>query len=228
MKTANWMCLPWLLAGLALPDEEKARAIGRQCIKLFEDPRDMSPQATFGRKHTLSRRFLDYNFEGDSQDGSLRKSLDEFILGTHRKRLTNFSQWCGALRLMKTTEQPTEGLHRSLRQLLTRAPNGSPAFLSCESRLPAFSEFFSSPETLAQLASENEDLSSLRSLVLAVAQLVGGKHCVPCSDKTVTHAQAVQLLYHSDFKYDRGVQTALVLPNSDAQRLRANKCFVSS
>ena len=129
---------------------------------------------------------------------------------------------------MKTTEQPTEGLHRSLRQLLARAPNGSPAFLSCESRLPALSSFFSSPETLAQLASQNEDLSSRRSLVLAVAQLVGGKHCVPCSDKAVTHAQGVQLLYHTDFKYDRGVQTALVLPNSDAQRLRANKCFVSS
>ena len=72
VKTANWMCLPRLLAGLALPDEEKARAIGRKCIKLFEDPNDMPPQATFGRKHTLALRFLDYNFVGDAQECSLR------------------------------------------------------------------------------------------------------------------------------------------------------------
>lgn len=221
VKTSHWKCLPWLLAGLALPDEEQARSIGRRCIKLFEDASDMSPMATYGRKHEMSRRFLDYNF----QHCSLRASLDEFLAGACRKDLDTFCQWCGALRLMKTTEQPTEGLHRSLKQLLSRAPHAGPSFLSTESRLPMFAKYFSSPQSLALLAHENEDLSTHRTLVIAVAHLVGGNQCEPSSEIGVSHPEAVKLLYHTSFKYDMGQQTALVLPTSDAQQLRVNKYF---
>jgi len=220
VKTSNWQCLPWLLAGLALPDEEAARGIARKCIALFENPNDLSPAAIFGRKHPLSKRFLDYNFGGDE---SLRESLDEFVAGVRRRDLDVFCSWCGALRLMKTTEQPTEGLHRSLSQLMSRAPNASPAFLSTESRMPMFTKTFGDPEALFALAERNHDLTAHKDLVSAVARLVGGRHCVPAEGRKNSHSDLGRLLYHCHFKYNRGKQTALVLPESTAQQLRNNK-----
>ncbi len=187
---------------------------------MYDNSADLSPSAIYGRKHPLSRRFLDYNF-GDGQ--SLRHSLDEFINGVSRRDLDRFCAWCGALRLMKTTEQPTEGLHRSLHQIMSRAPNASPAYLSTESRLPMFGKAFNSPETLARLAQTNEDLCSLKDLTKAIARLIGGPWCIPAEGKQISHSDLVHLLYHCHFKYDRGKQTALVLPNSIAQKLRQNK-----
>lgn len=219
IKTSHWQCLPWLLAGLALADEEASRAIGRRCIALYEDQSDLSPATVYGRLHPLSKRFLGPNFGDDA----LRSSLDEFLNGACRKDLDDFCSWCGALRLMKTTEQPTEGLRRSLNQLMTRAPNASPAYLSTESRLPMFQKAFGDPQALAQLATNNADLASQKDLIKAVAHLVGGQLCEPATDKSTSHAQLVRLLYHCHFKYDRGKETALALPLSTEQTLRRNK-----
>lgn len=220
VKTSHWKSLPWILAGLALPDEEAARSIARRCCTMYDNSEDLSPSAVYGRKHPLSRRFLDYSF-GDGQ--SLRHDLDEFVRGVSRRDLDRFCAWCGALRLMKTTEQPTEGLHRSLRQIMSRAPNASPAYLSTESRLPMFGRAFNSPETLARLAQKNEDLCSHKDLTKAIAKLIGGPGCIPAEGRKISHSDLVHLLYHCHFKYDRGKQTALVLPTSTAQKLRENK-----
>lgn len=220
VKTSHWKSLPWILAGLALPDEEAARSIARRCCTMYDNSEDLSPSAVYGRKHPLSRRFLDYSF-GDGQ--SLRHDLDEFVRGVSRRDLDRFCAWCGALRLMKTTEQPTEGLHRSLHQIMSRAPNASPAYLSTESRLPMFGRAFNSPETLARLAQKNEDLCSHKDLTKAIAKLIGGPGCIPAEGRKISHSDLVHLLYHCHFKYDRGKQTALVLPTSTAQKLRENK-----
>lgn len=187
---------------------------------MYDNSEDLSPSAVYGCKHPLSRRFLDYSF-GDGQ--SLRHDLDEFVRGVSRRDLDRFCAWCGALRLMKTTEQPTEGLHRSLRQIMSRAPNASPAYLSTESRLPMFGRAFNSPETLARLAQKNEDLCSHKDLTKAIAKLIGGPGCIPAEGRKISHSDLVHLLYHCHFKYDRGKQTALVLPTSTAQKLRENK-----
>ena len=54
---------------------------------LYDNSEDLSPSAFYGRKHPLSRRFLDYSF-GDGQ--SLRHDLDEFVRGVSRRDLDRF------------------------------------------------------------------------------------------------------------------------------------------
>lgn len=138
---------------------------------MYDNSEDLSPSAVYGRKHPLSRRFLDYSF-GDGQ--SLRHDLDEFVRGVSRRDLDRFCAWCGALRLMKTTEQPTEGLHRSLHQIMSRAPNASPAYLSTESRLPMFGRAFNSPETLAWLAQKMKIYALTRTSPKQLPNLLEG------------------------------------------------------
>ena len=81
MKTSFWTSsLPWLLAGLALPDDEDARSVARKAIRLFERA-DAHLATLYGRSHVLSKRFLDKDFQttgtGDD-DIALRPLLDEY------------------------------------------------------------------------------------------------------------------------------------------------------
>lgn len=76
---------------------------------------------------------------------------------------------------------------------MSRAPNASAAYISTESRLPAFRRIFDSPALLARLVDRNQDLSNQAALSLAVAKLVGGDCCVPASK--LKHNQLVELLY---------------------------------
>lgn len=81
VKTSCWKQLPWLLCGLALPDEEEARSIARQAIDLFQQS-SIHPMVAFAKNHMMTRRFLDYDFQGDDSipnDHALRPSLDEFL-----------------------------------------------------------------------------------------------------------------------------------------------------
>ena len=140
LKTAHWQGLPWMLAGLALPDDEAARAIGRKAIRLFEMQLEQLPQQAH---HLLTRRFLDPNFAGPGE--SLRSELDDFLGGATRRSLPNFCCYVGSLALMKSVERTTEGMHRDIKLVLCRAPNASSSYISTEIRSNVFKHFLGDP-----------------------------------------------------------------------------------
>ena len=162
-----------------------------------------------------------------------------FVGGERRRDHVELSQWLGALRLIRTTEQPTEdwtvwlvglaclrtfsvnrfhtvidipwrwtdviwrdimcktnrwitlqGLHRTLNQILAKAPNASAAYVSTESRLQSFSQMFQSPNKLAEMARRNQDLETGKGLVAAVVHLVGGVACKPAPGPQVFTSRA--------------------------------------
>ena len=117
----------------------------------------------------------------------------------------------------------SQGLHRTLHQVLARAPNCSAAYCSTESRLQTFSEMFASPALLAQIARQNDDLTTGKGLALAIAKLVGGSRCMPAPGPQPSHKQLTRLLYHNHMKFTRGQEAKAVLKNSVPEILRANK-----
>lgn len=110
-----------------------------------------------------------------------------------------------------------------MNQILAKAPNASAAYVSTESRLQSFSQMFQSPNKLAEMARRNQDLETGKGLVAAVVHLVGGVACKPAPGHKFSHPELVNLLYHNHAKYDRGEETALVLPTSTATVLRKSK-----
>ena len=106
-------------------------------------------------------------------------------------------------------------------QIKSRAPNSSQAYVSTESRLPAFEKLFKNPLALGDLATKHSDLQSTHDLATAVAQLVGGRDCRAARD--VKHTDLIAILYHSEFKFSRGATTKMVLPLSKAEKLRREK-----
>lgn len=107
LKTAHWQKLPWLLCGLAVREQERARAIGRRCVQMFDDAGNMDAMIIFGRRHPLTARFLNRNFAGQS----LRTMLDQFLQGSDLSNdpdLGLLRQWIGALRLIRVVERETE------------------------------------------------------------------------------------------------------------------------
>lgn len=97
-KTHHWGRLPWLLCGLALPEPEEARSVGRRCVELF-DLSGTNAMALHGRKHSISKRFL-------SQEGPLRRLVDDFLQGGDMEG--ELREWVGALRLVKIVERDIE------------------------------------------------------------------------------------------------------------------------
>lgn len=57
------------------------------------------------------------------------------------------------------------------------------------------------------------DLASHASLCKAVAEMVGGKHCVPKAK--LSHADLQQLLYHKVFQFSRGTLSRAVAAGAD-------------
>lgn len=117
-----------------------------------------------------------------------------------------------------------QGLHRTLHQVLSRAPNAGPAYVSTESRIQLFDKIFASPIALANMAERNEDLTTTKGLALAIAHLVGGSACQPVGSCFKFH-QLTSLLYGLGQKYTRGGEAALVLKHSVPETLRKNKCL---
>eukprot|EP00435_Cladocopium_sp_Y103_P062809 s1023_g24.t1 len=146
---------------------------------------------------------------------------NQFIDGSPRSSFPQLCKWLGALRLMRTCEQETEGLHRTVAQIKARAPNSTQAYISTETRLPAFENLFRDPLAVQELAVRHADLESGHEVAQAVAQLVGGRGCraVP----GLKHTDLIHLLYHSTFKFTRGATTEKVLPMSKADKLRRDK-----
>ena len=119
-----------------------------------------------------------------------------------------------------------QGLHRSLAQLLSRAPSASPAYLSTETRITTFHRMFSTPTSLASMAADNEALTSSKQLCQAVATLLGGPGCRVAEGQTLSHADLVNLLYRNHTRYTRGKTAALEIPKGRANQLRLNKYHV--
>lgn len=83
----------------------------------------------------MTRRFLSKDYEpSDINDVALRQSLDDFIDGAELHALPHLKKWIGALRLLRLVERETEGMHRSVNKVLSRAPNVSEAYISTERR----------------------------------------------------------------------------------------------
>ena len=117
-----------------------------------------------------------------------------------------------------------QGLHRNLSQIIARAPNSSPAYLSTESRIQCFNAYFADPMKLAQFASKHEEIQTHARLVDIVAKLVGGATCKHVGKALdISHKDLVELLYHGHFKYKRGKEASALLPDSRANQLRLNK-----
>ena len=114
-----------------------------------------------------------------------------------------------------------QGLHRSIAQIKERAPNSSPAYISTETRLPAFHKLFESPLAVQELAARHADLDSGQAVAQAVAMLVGGKSCRAAAG--IKHSELVNFLYHGAFKFSRGETAKEVLPQSVADKLRRQK-----
>ena len=112
-------------------------------------------------------------------------------------------------------------MHRSIAQIKDRAPNSSPAYISTETRLPAFHKLFESPLAVQELAARHADLDSGQAVAQAVAMLVGGKSCRAA--RGIKHAELVKFLYHGAFKFSRGKTATEVLPQSVADKLRRQK-----
>lgn len=107
LKTMHWQRLPWILCGLAVHEPERARAITRQAVQMFDDEKNMDAMITFGRRHPLSARFLNKDFAGEA----LRPLLDQFIQGADLAAdpdLSSLRAWVGALRLIRVVERETE------------------------------------------------------------------------------------------------------------------------
>ena len=78
VKTSFWQLLPWCLCALALPDEEDARAAGRDAVAQWEAAAGSTvPTTLYGVGHRMSQRLLDPHFVGTEGDVALRPSLDE-------------------------------------------------------------------------------------------------------------------------------------------------------
>lgn len=106
-------------------------------------------------------------------------------------------------------------------QIKSRAPNSTQAYVSTESRLPAFEKLFKDPLAVQEIAIKHSDLESGHAVAQAVAQLVGGRNCRAAPG--VKHTDLIHLLYHSAFKFSRGATTKKVLPLSRADKLRRDK-----
>ena len=111
-KTAHWQQLPWMLAGVAQPDSEKARAVARKCVEKFETV-SAEPTLVFGKRHRMTRRFLQRDYEGtrgDGRDVPLRPLLDDFIAGgtLDEEGMAPLREWLGGLRLVRIVERATE------------------------------------------------------------------------------------------------------------------------
>ena len=111
LKTIHWQKLPWILCGLAVHESERARAIARRAMQMFDDEQNIDALITFGRRHPLSQRFL-------KRDQPLRGLLEQFVQGadlTADAELEPLREWVGALRLIRIVERETEatGLHAS-------------------------------------------------------------------------------------------------------------------
>lgn len=59
MKMNYWSELPWLLCGLAYPDDGEVQRVAARCIKLY-DSNSFAP----GSWHAQSQRFLNKNWGG--------------------------------------------------------------------------------------------------------------------------------------------------------------------
>lgn len=112
-------------------------------------------------------------------------------------------------------------MHRTVSQIKAKAPNSSAAYISTETRIPAFERLFASPMAMQDLALKHHSLDSHAAVAEEVAKLIGGPLCKPSS--RISHAQLVDLLYHSTFKFSRGATTLEALPRSDADKLRREK-----
>ena len=160
VKTAHWKTLPWILGGVASGDEGLARAAARRACDLFAHTD--SP----GRNHPLSAKFL--------ADGPLRDELEMFLGGVKRADLQLLRQHLGALSLVRVVERQTEGMHRDIKNTLSRSPNASLAYISTELRAKHFSEMLSSPDLLEEAASQYDYLTESVHLSTTVASFVGG------------------------------------------------------
>ncbi len=92
-------------------EAERARAIARTAMRMFDDQQNMDALITFGRRHPLSQRFL-------RRDRPLRSLLEQFVQGadlTTDAELEPLREWVGALRLIRIVERETEatGPHAS-------------------------------------------------------------------------------------------------------------------
>ena len=108
LKTVHWSKLPWHLCGLAVPEQEKARAVARSAVQMF-DSLSNDAMTVFGRRHRISQRFLRRDFAGNG----LRDQLDQFILGADLATdpsLKSLREWVGGLRLVRIVERQTEVL----------------------------------------------------------------------------------------------------------------------
>lgn len=112
-----------------------------------------------------------------------------------------------------------------MKQIKSRAPNSSQAYISTETRIAAFNKLFDSPMAVEEVAVRHHDLESHRALSETVAKMVGGPTCKPVG--TLTHTELNNLLYHAAFKFSRGQTTKSVLPMSKADELRVKKILGS-
>eukprot|EP00973_Karenia_brevis_P007485 1013058-Karenia_brevis.AAC.1 len=123
----------------------------------------------------MTRRFLDPTFEGDHPgDKPLRDELLAFIWGTRMADLPNLSRWVGALRLIRIVERMTEGIHRDIKQVFSRAPSASDAYLSTELRSEQADHELNKPDLLQKLCEECQDLVTMSGKKQFVAFQLGG------------------------------------------------------
>ncbi|CAE7256194.1 unnamed protein product [Symbiodinium natans] len=99
-KCAHWKELPWLLCGIALPDQEQARAVASKALHRF-DTHKIDPHALYTRRHPMTCRFLSRSFSGASaSDVPLRGLVEDFARGGNLSdpEMKPLREWLGALR----------------------------------------------------------------------------------------------------------------------------------
>jgi hypothetical protein len=102
VKTDFAKRLPWLCAGLAHRDEDKAKQCFRQCVHAWES----LSQEQQGRSHYLSKRFL--------ANGQCRNELDEWAASSTRLRkslTTGTQEDIASMKFIPSVERSVERLH---------------------------------------------------------------------------------------------------------------------
>ena len=116
MNTSFWQRLPYLLFAIGLVEEDKARELCREAVRIY----DSEPDA---ERHFLSVFMC-------SPESPVGRELRRFVAGECINDLPLLAEERATLLLTPTTEESIEGKHAIVSRGLRHATNITPAYIS--------------------------------------------------------------------------------------------------
>ena len=184
VKTAFLKTNPWMLAGLAVMDEDVARVAAAEACKLF----DSCPVRE--EQHRVTWRLLNH-------DATFRKDIDKFVTGvTLRMNLPEQTlRTIASFRFVFSAESKIEGKHAAVTLASHRA--GKSGLSACEvslaNRLPLLQQWLRSGHCTGEELLDS--FSQARDLRTVAASL--GVHCHPCKESQQRWRQTLPLVLYN-------------------------------